>query len=101
MRRMPLRLSFALLFFIRLAGGAGARPREVKTRSLEVKITITSSRPARARVEGRRSEGATAWSFRNFYGSIAGLAERIENFTLSDESGAEGGARTLAPREFT
>src|ERR1051325_8600456 len=101
MRRMPLRLSFALLFFISLAGTAGARPREVKTRSLEVKITITSSSPARARVEGRRAEGATAWSFRNFYGSIAGLAERVENFTLSDEGGAEVSVRKLAPGEFT
>jgi hypothetical protein len=98
---MLLRLGFALLFFISLAGTAGARPREVKAHALEVKITVTSSSPTRARVEGRRSEGATAWSFRNFYGSIAGLAERIENFTLSDESGAEVAARKLAPGEFS
>ena len=98
---MPLRLSFALVFFVCLAGTAGARPLQSKARPLEVKISITSSSPARVRVEGRRSEGATAWSFRNFYGSIAGLAERIENFTLSDDGGADVAVRKLAPGEFT
>jgi hypothetical protein len=101
MRRMPLRLSFALVFFVCLAGTAGARPVQVKTRALEVKISVTSLSPARVRVEGRRGEGATAWSFRNFYGSIAGLAERIENFTLSDDGGADVAVRKLAPGEFT
>jgi hypothetical protein len=101
MRRMPLRLSVALIIFVLFAGTAGARPLQVKTRSLEVKISVTSLNPARIRVEGRRSEAATAWSFRNFYGSIAGLAERIENFTLSDDGGADVAVRKLAPGEFS
>lgn len=101
MRRMPLRRSLALVFFVCLAGTAGARPVQVKTRALEVKISVTSSSPARVHVEGRRSVGATAWSFRNFYGSIAGLAERVENFTLSDDGGAGIDVRKLAPGEFT
>src|SRR5215212_9899402 len=101
MRRMHLRLSFVLIFFICLAGTAGARPLQIRTRPLEVRISVTSSSPARVHVEGRRSEGATAWSFRNFYGSIAGLAERVENFTLSDDGGASIAVRKLAPGEFT
>src|SRR5215212_3066390 len=101
MRRMHLRLSFVLIFFICLAGTAGARPLQIRTRPLEVRISVTSSSPARVHVEGRRSEGATAWSFRNFYGSIAGLAERVENFTLSDDEGAAVSVRKLAPGEFT
>lgn len=101
MRRMPLRLSLALVFFVCLAGTAGARPVQVKTRSLEVKISVTSLSPARVHVEGRKAEGATAWSFRNFYGSIAGLAERVDNFTLSDDGGVSIDARKLAPGEFT
>jgi predicted metalloprotease with PDZ domain len=68
---------------------------------LDVKITVVSVNPARVRVEGRRGEGSTAWSFRNIYGSASGLAERIENLTLSDESGAPVDARKLAPGEFT
>lgn len=98
---MPLRLSLALVFFVCLAGTAGARPLQVRMRALEVKISVTSSSPARVRVEGRKAEGATAWSFRNFYGSIAGLAERVENFTLSDDGGAGIEVRKLAPGEFT
>jgi hypothetical protein len=101
MRRMLLRLSLALLFCVCVALTASARPVEVKARSLEVKISVVSSSPARVRVEGRRSEGSTTWSFRNFYGSIAGLAERIENFTLSDDGGADVAVRKLAPGEFT
>lgn len=68
---------------------------------MDVKIKVVSVSPARIRVEGRRAERATAWSFRNFYGSAVGLAERIENLVLSDESGAEVAAQKLAPGEFT
>ena len=88
------RLSFALVFLLCLAAAASAR-------SLDVKITVVTVEPARIRVEGRRSEAATAWSFRNFYGSAGGLAERIENLVLYDESGAEVAQRMLAPGEFT
>lgn len=98
---MLLRLGLALLSLTCAASAAGARTPEVKALPLEVKISVTSLSPARARVEGRRDVGATAWSFRNFYGSAAGLAERIENFTLSDESGAVVGVRKLAPGEFS
>ena len=101
MRRMLLRLSLALVLFVCLAGTAGARPVQVKTRSLEVKISVASLSPALIHVEGRKAVGATAWSFRNFYGSIAGLAERVENFKLSDDGGADVAVRKLAPGEFT
>jgi predicted metalloprotease with PDZ domain len=43
----------------------------------------------------------SAWSFRNFYGSASGLAERVENFALFDESGAIVNSKKLAPGEFT
>ena len=98
---MLLRLNLALLFCVCAAWAAGARPSEAKASSLEVRISVAPSGPGRVRVEGRRSAGATAWSFRNFYGSIAGLAERIENFTLSDEGGADVAVRKLAPGEFS
>ena len=98
---MLLRLSLALVFFVCLATPVGARPRKVRAQSLDVKISVTSSSPARVHVEGRGLEGVTAWSFRNFYGSIAGLAERIENFKLSDDGGADIAVRKLAPGEFT
>jgi predicted metalloprotease with PDZ domain len=68
---------------------------------MDVMIEVVSISPARIRVEGRKAEGTTAWSFRNFYGSADGLAERIENLSLSDEGGVEVAVRKLAPGEFT
>ncbi|MCA1621259.1 MAG: hypothetical protein LC795_18535, partial [Acidobacteria bacterium] len=66
-----------------------------------MKIKVVSSSPPRVRVEGKRDGGATAWSLRNFYGSAAGLAERVENFALYDESGAVVNVKKLAPGEFS
>jgi hypothetical protein len=83
-----------LLCFVGAPGAASASP-------LDVKITVVSPRPARVRVEGRRADAATAWTFRNFYGSASGLAERLENFKLMDEGGSDVAARKIALGEFT
>ncbi|HEX8353041.1 MAG TPA: basic secretory protein-like protein [Pyrinomonadaceae bacterium] len=69
--------------------------------ALDVKIKVLSGNPARIHVEGKRGGGANAWSLRNFYGRAGGLAERVENFALYDESGAPVNVRKLAPGEFT
>src|SRR5947209_11925006 len=80
-RRGLFRLSFVLAWLLCAAVTASAQ-------SLDVKIRVVAVSPARVRVEGRKSGGATNWSFRNFYGEASGLAERIENFALADEGGA-------------
>lgn len=46
-------------------------------------------------------EGTTNWSFRKQYAGVGGLGERIENFTVSDESGAQIPVRKLAPGEYS
>ena len=74
---------------------------EARGQSLDVKIRVVSASPARVRVEGRRDGGVSAWSLRNFHGSAAGLAERVEGFALYDESGAVVNVKKLAPGEFT
>ena len=88
----------SLILFIALftlsAGGASAQ-------ALDVKIKVVPGTPMRVRVEGRRAEAKAAWSIRNFYGSAAGLAERVENFQLFGEDGAAVAVRKLAPGEFT
>ncbi|MBA3242539.1 MAG: hypothetical protein H0T60_15025, partial [Acidobacteria bacterium] len=48
----------------------------------------------------KRTAGATAWSFRNVYGGISGLGQRLENLRLADEKGTEVSVRQLAPGEF-
>jgi len=88
------KLITALLAFWLVGAAASAQ-------SLDVRIKVVGLSPPRVRVEGRRGGGAGAWSFRNFYGSAAGLAERIENFTLTDEGGAAVNLKRIAPGEFT
>ena len=90
----PFRLSFVLAWLLCAACGASAQ-------TLDVKIRVVSTSPARVHVEGRRQGGATNWSFRNFYGGASGLAERIENFAVADEGGAVVAVNKLAPGEFT
>ena len=68
--------------------------------ALDVKIELTSTNPARARVEGRRDSPASRWSFRTSYAGAVALDKRIENFSLAEESGAGVPVRQLAPGEF-
>jgi hypothetical protein len=89
------RLILAHLFIICFATSASAAS------TLDVKITVVSANPERVRVEGRRTDSSVAWSFRNIYGNAGGLADRIENLTLYDESGAPVDIRKLSPGEFT
>jgi len=74
--------------------------RNVSAQALDVKIKVVPGTPARVRVEGRRVEASNAWSIRNFYGSAAGLAERVENFTLFDDKGDAVAVKKLAPGEY-
>ena len=85
---------FSLCFFLLSASDAWAQ-------TFDVKIRVVPGSPARVRVEGRRAEAATAWSIRNFYGSAAGLAERVENFQLFGEDGAAVVVKRLSPGEFS
>ncbi|HEX5708713.1 MAG TPA: hypothetical protein VFX96_15545 [Pyrinomonadaceae bacterium] len=71
-----------------------------RAQSLDVKITLASIEPPRVRVEGRRAEGSTAWSFRNTYAGMLGLAARVENLVLLDEGGAEVALTKRAPGEY-
>ena len=90
---MLFRPLVALLAFWAACAAASAQ-------TLDVKIKAVGGSQPRVRVEGRRAGEARAWSFRNFYGSIGGLAERIEGFSLFDESGAAVAVKKIAPGEF-
>src|SRR5437763_14988361 len=73
-------LGFALAWLLCAACVASAQ-------TLDVKIRVVSTSPARVHVEGRRQGGATNWSFRNFYGGGGGPPERIEEFAVADVGG--------------
>jgi hypothetical protein len=90
--------SFCLLLlalFIPGRAAAATPPARV-----EAEITILSTAPPRARVEGRRATAATVWSFRKVYAGVGGLGERVENFSLKDEREAEVEVRRLGPGEY-
>jgi predicted metalloprotease with PDZ domain len=91
------RFSLALLAFVwALFGVAAAR-----AETLNVRISVVSlASPARVKIEGERSNGARAWSFRNIYANVMNLGERIENLSLMDASGAGVVVRKLAPGEY-
>ena len=68
--------------------------------TLNVRISIIPAASPRARIEGSRSVATKAWSFRNAYGSLIGLGERIENLVLSDANGSVIQVRKLASGEY-
>ncbi|HYP54650.1 MAG TPA: hypothetical protein VEQ42_13965 [Pyrinomonadaceae bacterium] len=74
--------------------------RPARADSFDVRLSVVSVSPPRVRVEGTRGEATKVWTFRQTYASLAGLAARLENLSLTDASGARVPARLLAPGEF-
>ncbi len=66
---------------------------------LNVVIEVVTVSPARLSIE-IESTPSSRWSFRNVYGDIINLADRIENFKAIGSQGEELSVRKLAPGEF-
>lgn len=75
-------------------------PAVARAQTTEAHLSVVSLDPPRLKVEGRRAAAAKVWSFRNAYAGALGLAERIENLSLTDEHGASVPARKLAAGEY-
>jgi len=73
---------------------------QAHAQSINARISVVSLSPARLKVEGERAEGTRIWSFRNAYGSLIGLGERIENLSLKNASGVEVAVRKMAAGEY-
>jgi hypothetical protein len=63
-------------------------------------VSVLSLSPPRIRIEGKRLVATRVWSFRNVYGSLLGIGERIENLKLKDLDGADIPVRKLASGEY-
>jgi predicted metalloprotease with PDZ domain len=74
-------------------------PEKVNAQALKARITVASLSPARVLIEAEGPLSDT-WSFRNFYGGITRLGERIENFQAATAQGESVSVRNLAPGEF-
>ena len=86
---------FALLLLLVCAVQTTARAQE-----LSAQLSVVSLAPPRVRVEGSRGSATRSWSFRHSYAGISLGADRLENLSLKDASGADVTLRKLAPGEY-
>jgi hypothetical protein len=82
----------ALLSFTTLAS--------TKAQTLNARISVTSTTPARIRIEVRLPSATNTLSFRNTYAGVLGLGERIETVKAIRDNGERFPVRRLAPGEF-
>jgi predicted metalloprotease with PDZ domain len=73
---------------------------KTSAQTIEAHIRIESLTSPRARIEGRRNDATTIWSFRTTYAGLLGLGARIEGLTLDDAQGSPVAVRQLAPGEY-
>lgn len=72
----------------------------VEAQTLHARISVTSVAPARIRIEVEFPNATNALSFRNSYGGVLGLGERMEMLEAVKESGENIPVQKLAPGEF-
>jgi len=88
-------LLFALVYLPFISCSAGY------AQVITARITVVhAGQQARVKVEGAFPAGSAVWSFRNTYGRVNGLGERIQNLSLADATGGEIPVRNIAPGEF-
>jgi len=87
--------SFSLCGFLFLAGLGS-----VNAQALQARINVTSVTPARISIEAEFPTATNALSFRNAYGGILGLGERIEIVEAIKANGERIRVQQLAPGEF-
>jgi predicted metalloprotease with PDZ domain len=73
---------------------------EIQAQTLNVRVAVTSTSPARIRINAEYPNPTDIISFPNVYGGILGLAERIENLESRAVGGKVVSLRKLAPGEF-
>src|SRR5882672_528484 len=91
-RRRRQWIFLALLIFAASSG--------IQAQTLKVRIAVSSTDPARIRINAAFAEPTDVISFPNAYGGILGLADRIENVEALAAGGQVIAVKTLAPGEF-
>jgi predicted metalloprotease with PDZ domain len=89
--RNQLKLAVLIGFVIGLSSRGSAQELQVT-----IKVSPDSSRVA---IEGRAA-ARSQWSFIDSYGSVLGLASRVQDFDLFDEADRPVQLRRLAPGQF-
>ncbi|MDQ6651231.1 MAG: hypothetical protein M3Y84_00630 [Acidobacteriota bacterium] len=75
-------------------------PADLIAQTMRVRIAITSLGPARITITAEVPSAIKVLSFRNAYGGVLGLGERIEKFEASKTTGESVPVQKLAPGEF-
>ena len=78
------------------AGGLPAK----QTQTIRAQIAVASVEPARIKIEVELPAPTGVLSFRNAYGGVLGLGERIETLAASGANGEAVPVQKLAPGEF-
>ena len=86
---------FTLCGFVSLTNPTG-----VKAQTLRARISVTSVAPARIRIDAEFPTTINVLSFRNTYGGVLGLGERIEMLEAIKANGETIVVQKLAPGEF-
>ena len=77
-----------------------AGPAVVRPQTLQLRIAITSQTPAKIRIIAEVQIAISSLSFRNTYGGVLGLGERIGALEASRAGGETVSVQKLAPGEF-
>jgi hypothetical protein len=72
----------------------------LKAQTLNARISVVSTTPARIKIDSRLPNATTVLSFRNTYGGVLGLGERIETVEGIRDNGERVRLQKLTPGEF-
>ena len=89
------RQKLILALLIAVAASAG-----IQAQTLDVRIDVAATAPARIKLKAKFPDPTDVVSFPNAYGSVLGLADRIENVDARAVTGQAVELRKLAPGEF-
>jgi hypothetical protein len=71
-----------------------------RAQTLNARISVASTAPARLRIDVHLPAASKTLSFRNTYAGVLGLGERIESVAGIRENGQSVSLQTIAPGEF-
>jgi len=72
----------------------------INAQSLKVRVSVISTAPARIKIDVHLPNTTTSLSFRNTYGGVLGLGERIETIAGIRDNGEKIQLEKLTPGEF-
>src|SRR5882672_5746370 len=67
---------------------------------LNVRLSVASLSPAVVSIDGYLKQPSDRWSYRNSYGRVTGLGERITNFTATDAYGGPVAVHRVGLADF-